>query len=65
MSEIAHRGAEPASIFYNPNRPWKAILPPVYRYLPMRFVDAFFETGSLRLSSFKQFAMHVDEARLD
>lgn len=65
MSEIAHRGAVPASIFYHPNRPWKVILPAVYRYLPMRFVDAFFETGSLRLSSFKQFAKHVDEARLD
>lgn len=65
MNEIAHRAAEPASIEYNINRPWKVMLPPVYRYLPMVFVDAFFETGSLRLSSFKQFAKHVDEARLD
>lgn len=41
------------------------MLPPVYRYLPMRFVNAFFEAGSLRLSSFKQFRKHTDEARLD
>lgn len=65
MSDIAHRGAEASAFFYHPNRPWKVILPPVYRYLPMEFVDAFFETGALRLSSFKQFTKHADEARLD
>jgi hypothetical protein len=40
-------------------------MPPLFRYLDAQYVDAFFEDGSLRLSSFAQFAKHKDEARHD
>lgn len=60
------RAASVASIDYLPNNtPWRVLLPPVYRYLPERFVDGFFETGELRLSTIAQFKSHKDEARLD
>jgi hypothetical protein len=65
MSQIAKRGAELASINFNANRPWRILLPPVYRYLPGKYVDAFFETGQLMLSSFSRFKRHEDEARGD
>jgi hypothetical protein len=65
MTDIAHRGARLASVNYNANRPWRMLLPPVYRYLPSEFVDRFFDKGELRLSSFVQFAKHADEARGD
>ena len=35
------------------------------RYLPSKFVDAFFNSGSLRLSSFAQFGKHEDEEKGD
>jgi hypothetical protein len=40
-------------------------LPPVYRYLPTRYVDEFFSSGKLRLSAFSEFARHIDEQRHD
>jgi hypothetical protein len=40
-------------------------LPPVYRYLPKRYVDEFFSSGKLRLSAFSEFAKHIDEQRRD
>ncbi len=46
-------------------REWRIRRPIVYRYLEKQFVDAFFETGALRLSSFAAFAKHTDEERLD
>lgn len=46
-------------------REWRIKRPFVYRYLERRFVDSFFETGTLRLSSFASFAKHADEQRLD
>lgn len=45
--------------------PWLVVSPRVFRYLPQRFVDAFFEDGTLRLSSFNRFAKHADEERKD
>jgi hypothetical protein len=39
--------------------------PVVFRMLERRWVDKFFETGELRLSSFAQFAKHTDEQRKD
>lgn len=39
--------------------------PPLYRYLPKTYVEAFFTDGSLRLSSFRSFHQHSDEQRLD
>lgn len=39
--------------------------PVVFRMLERCWVDNFFETGELRLSSFAQFAKHTDEQRKD
>jgi hypothetical protein len=46
-------------------REWRIRRAPIYRYLPKQFVDNFFSTGTLRISSFSQFASHIDEQRLD
>lgn len=46
-------------------RPWTVYIPSVIRYLDDVFVDAFFEKGTLRLSSFKKFRQHTDEQRGD
>lgn len=46
-------------------RPWEVIVPSVIRYLEDVYVDAFFERGSLRLSSFRRFRQHQDEQRGD
>jgi hypothetical protein len=46
-------------------RPWHIYFPVLFRYLEQEYIDAFFRDGSLRLSSFKQFAKHKDEARND
>jgi len=46
-------------------RPWRIRRPYVFRYLEKQFVDAFFESGSLRLSSFAKFSRHKDEQRFD
>ncbi|WIT11119.1 hypothetical protein PFX98_19770 [Paucibacter sediminis] len=46
-------------------RDWLIRRPVIYRYLDKRFVDAFFETGALRLSSFAAFSKHKDEERQD
>jgi hypothetical protein len=44
---------------------WHHRSPRVYRFLDKRYVDEFFETGRLRLSSFAMFRKHADEQRLD
>lgn len=44
---------------------WRIHRPYVYRYLQVEYVDAFFATGALRLSSFAVFSRHTDEERLD
>lgn len=44
---------------------WRIRRPHLYRYLEKQFVDRFFETGMLRLSSFEKFSQHTDEQRLD
>jgi hypothetical protein len=44
---------------------WRIRRPHLYRYLEKQFVDEFFSTGNLRLSSFAHFATHADEQRLD
>src|ERR1700760_523368 len=46
-------------------RPWDVIVPSVIRYLEDVYVDAFFERGSLRLSSFRRFRQYTDEQRGD
>lgn len=42
-----------------------AYIPMVFRYMNKEFVDDFFATGRLRLSSFKKFHKHEDEQRGD
>lgn len=44
---------------------WRAITPVVFRILERCWVDKFFETGELRLSSFAKFREHTDEQRKD
>jgi hypothetical protein len=44
---------------------WVAIPPVVYRYMPQRYIDEFFATGRLMLSSFAKFKQHADEQRGD
>jgi hypothetical protein len=39
--------------------------PPVFRYLEQKFIDEFFTSGKLQLSSFSKFAEHPDEQRHD
>lgn len=45
--------------------PWNVRRPFVYRHLEKRWVDRFFKTGELRISSFGAFALHNDEERKD
>lgn len=44
---------------------WFVRRPRVYRYLESAYVDEFFSTGRLMLSSFSRFAEHTDEHRFD
>lgn len=46
-------------------RPWTIVIPKVYRYMDQKYIDEFFETGILRLSTFHTFAQHKDEQRHD
>lgn len=46
-------------------KPLDIYLPNVYRYMDRKFIDLFFETGQLRLSSFKKFREYPDEIRGD
>ncbi len=46
-------------------QPWQVVTPAVYRYENAQWIDEFFDTGRLRLSSFAQFAKYPDEARGD
>src|SRR5262249_19765136 len=39
--------------------------PPVYRFLEAKYVNQFFDTGRLRISSFRRFSKHRDEQRRD
>lgn len=44
---------------------WRIKRPYLYRYLEKQYVDSFFDSGLLRLSSFEAFSKHKDEQRLD
>lgn len=65
LAEVRRGRRVVTSDFHAMDRPWRVLLPSVYRYLPKAFVEAFFDTGSLMLSSFVQFSKHKDEARSD
>ncbi|QJU59556.1 hypothetical protein HL653_18950 [Sphingomonas sp. AP4-R1] len=44
---------------------WNVVTPAVYRYEDQRWIDEFFDTGKLRLSTFAKFATYEDEVRGD
>ncbi|MGY4627172.1 hypothetical protein [Bradyrhizobium sp. USDA 4486] len=60
-----HPTASPPSFNIQFNRSWTVLRPRLYRFLEAQYVEAFFKDGSLRLSSFSQFAKHPDEQRQD
>ncbi|RZK22189.1 MAG: hypothetical protein EOO43_09915 [Flavobacterium sp.] len=48
--------------FYQPTtNPDTLFTTPVYRYMEEKWVDEFFKTGSLKISSFKKFRTYKDE----
>jgi hypothetical protein len=44
---------------------WRVVTPAVYRYEDQKWIDEFFESGRLRLSTFAKFATYPDEVRGD
>lgn len=48
-----------------PIYPWYILPPVLFRFMEKQWVDEFFNTGRIRLSSFKRFSTHPDERRLD
>lgn len=44
---------------------WQIMPSVLYRYLEKKYIDEFFRTGRLRLSSFSMFSKHKDEQRGD
>lgn len=46
-------------------RRWVLLPPVVYRYMDKQYIEEFFDTGRLMLSSFSKFRAHADEQRGD
>ncbi len=46
-------------------RMWQIRTPRVYRYLDKQYVDEFFNSGRLRLGTFRSFAQHPNEMQRD
>lgn len=44
---------------------WTLLTPRLFRYLDQEYINEFFDTGEIRLSSFAQFVKHSDEERQD
>lgn len=55
----------PASLSIGFGAQWNVMLPRVYRYEDKEWIDKFFETGELRLSTFSKFSTYQDEQRGD
>jgi hypothetical protein len=64
-SASEHPTSSPPTIIFQFSRPWNLLRPRLYRFMPSQFVDDFFRDGSLRLSSFAQFAKHPNEQLQD
>jgi hypothetical protein len=47
------------------NREWYIATPTLFRFMDSKYIDAFFNDGSLRISSFSRFKKHKDEQRMD
>lgn len=55
----------PAFVTLNYAEQWDVVTPAVYRYEDKQWIDEFFETGKLRLGTFKKFSTYKDENRGD
>ena len=55
----------PHTIKINFGGTWDVVTPAVYRYEDEHWIDKFFESGRLRLSTFAKFATYADEIRGD
>jgi hypothetical protein len=64
-SNEAHPKSSPSTLTLNFTRQWSIVRPRLYRHMEAKYVDSFFNDGSLRLSSFEQFAKHPDEKLRD
>ena len=65
-SELTEDERHPNRLFKIPRQIYFTnYMPPVYRFLQKEWVDEFFETGKLRLSSFSRFKSHEDSQRQD
>jgi hypothetical protein len=64
-SASAHPTSSPPTVTFPFARPWNVLRPRIYRFMPAQYVDDFFRDGSLRLSSFAEFAKHPDEQLRD
>jgi hypothetical protein len=65
MSEPNNSHLEPRFFQLSFQSPWAILRPRVFRFLEEKYVDEFFDSGKLRLSSFSRFAKHEDEERKD
>jgi hypothetical protein len=64
-SNEIHPKSSPQTLNTNFGRQWQIVRPRLYRHLDAKYVEDFFRDGSLRLSSFAQFAKHPDEQLRD
>lgn len=55
----------PHTVSINFAQAWSLVTPAVYRYEDEQWIDLFFETGKLRLSTFVKFSQYPDEIRGD
>ncbi|HEY8215239.1 MAG TPA: hypothetical protein VIG36_14040 [Methylocystis sp.] len=55
----------PHAVTLNFGQQWNVVTPSVFRYEDKQWIDLFFETGALRLSTFNKFASYPDEFRGD
>ena len=64
-AELPTLRAAPHRINVPMGAPLEFVLPEVYRYEDMQWIDQFFDSGKLRLSTFAKFATYKDEQRGD
>lgn len=55
----------PNQVLFQTARPWNIITPNVYRYEDDCWIDEFFESGRIRLSTISRFKTYADEVRGD
>lgn len=60
-----HNAAHLSHITLNLQKPLSIFVPTLYRYLPKQYVESFFDTGSFRVSCFRQFYKHTNEQQGD